>query len=235
MTRKYVCLLIATLTVYACMITGVAATMDREKDFFKELEIPSDFAFSVQEQCAGHTDFHHAIAQNDGKIVVFSHYIDPEGRSSETFIRQYVDIYHDDGSLMKEYSFCTEQVYAPALENDRLYLYFYGYVVTVDLETDELHCYDIVDAHVNERSDVIYQQSKTFKSGQWEYRCKQTLNGYTKLIRSNGTTEQIVVDMPGRARTLPVVFYVGSSLSAVVIVAISLLIMRKKKTKRNKG
>lgn len=231
--RKYTYIFLVVLIVFACMITASAAITARDEDFLGELDIPTDFSFSVQDQCSTHSYFHRAVAQSDGKFAVFSHYIDPTGKSSDTFKRQYVDIYHSDGSLAKEFAFSTTQFYAPALENNRLYLYFYSYVITVDIETAELHCYDIEDAYPNDRNDAVAQQPKTFWSGSWEYRCKKGLNGYNRLIRSNSSTEQVVVDMSGRV--WPVWHYVGAVLGAAVITTAHLFFKSyKRKEEKNK-
>ena len=225
--RKYVYTLIAVLAVLACMITGEATAADREKEFGCVLEIPSDFSFSVQDRCSGHSYFHHAVAQDDGTVAVFSHHIDPKGKDPKTFEGQYVDIYNSDGVLEKELSFRTTQAYASALENDKLYLYFYSYVIAIDLETDALHCYDIADMYVADRNDVTYQQSKTFMAGEWEYECVQALSGYKKLVRTNDTTRQVVVDITNNA--LSVGAYIVPALCAVLIVALGLLVRKHKK------
>lgn len=226
MIRKYLSILLAIVVVFVCMIP-CSAVSAREKDFLSEMELPSDFSFSVQDRCSSHPYFHHALAQSDGKVAVFSHYIDPQGKDPETFTRQYVDIYHEDGSFAKEFSFCTQHTYALALENDRLYLYFYSYAVTIDLETEEVRCYDIQDAYVNDQSDVLLQQPETFRSGKWEYRCKKTLNGYNVLIRSDGVTEQAIVEMSGKV--LPTWHYIGVAVGAV---AISLVVLRNRKRRK---
>ena len=225
MIRKYACVMFAVLTLIACVITAVAAEPTREKAFLGEQSLPSDFSFSVQSQCSTHPYFHHAVAQNDGKIAVFSHHIDPGWGKTETFTRQYVDIYHTNGTLAKEFSFCTQHVYVPALENDTLYLYFYSYVVTIDTETEELHCYDMDDAYRHE------PQQKTFRSGSWEYQCKKSRNGYKTLTRTNGTTEQVIVDMSGSILSFG--YSIGAILGAApIITAGVLLIIHKKRCRK---
>lgn len=224
MIRKYACAMLAVLALIACIITVNAAGSTREKAFLGEQALPSDFSFSVQDQCSTHPYFHHALAQSDGKIAVFSHHIDPGWGETETFTRQYVDIYHTNGMLAKEFSFCTQHTYVSALENDMLYLYFYSYVVVIDLETEELHCYDIEDAYRYE------PQPKTFQSGNWEYRCKKLHNGYATLTRTNGTTEQVIVDMSGSV--FSVGHYIGAILGAASITAAVVLLRIHKKKRR---
>ena len=224
MIRKYACAMFAILTLIACIITANATMPTREKAFLGEQALPSVFSFSVQDQCSTHPYFHHAIAQKDGKIAVFSHHIDPGWGENETFTRQYVDIYHTNGTLAKEFSFCTQHTYVPALENDMLYLYFYSYVVVINLETEQLHCYDIEDAYRQE------PQPKTFQSGSWEYQCKKSLNGYVTLTRTNGTTEQVIADMSGSV--FPVGHYIGAILGAASITAAGVLLRIHKKKRR---
>lgn len=224
MIRKYVCVMLTVLTLIACIMTVDAADSPREKDFLGEQALPSDFSFSVQDHCSTHPYFHHALAQNDGKIAVFSHHIDPGWGENETFTRQYVDIYHTNGTPAKEYSFCTQHTYLPVLENDTLYLYFYSYVVVIDLKTDLVHCYDIADAYRYE------SQQKAFRTGIWEYQCKKSFGKYTTLTRTDGTTEQVIVDMSGS--TYSVGPYIGAIMGAVPIIAAGLLLIIYKKRRR---
>lgn len=225
--RKYTCILLVFLTLFACVMTGSAVASDSKRAFGQELEIPADFSFSTQDQCSGHSYFHHAVAQEDGRVAVFSHHIDSKENNSETFKRQYIDIYDCNGELEKELSFYTEQAYAPAFENGKLYLYFYSYVIVLDPKTNALRCYDIDDVYVADRGDVSYQQPKTFKAGEWEYKCVKGFSGYKKLIRRNDATEQVVVDMSNGM--FPVGACVGSVLCAVIIVSGGIMIRKRKK------
>ena len=83
------------------------------------------------------------------------------------------------------------------------------------------------DMYVNDQSNVLLQQPETFRSGKWEYRCKKTLNGYNVLIRSDGVTEQAIVEMSGKV--LPTWHYIGVAVGAA---AISLVLLRNRKRRK---
>ena len=70
-------------------------------------------------------------------------------------------------------------------------------MLVYDFITQEASCYSIPDGAAI--SGGLYKQlrSKSFLAGDWTYNCKKSMDGYTKLTRSNTEQVQVLVEMPG--------------------------------------
>ena len=190
-----------------------------------EVEIPADFDFKQSDCCSEHPYFHQATANSEGMFLVCSHYIEPV--SEETYKRQYIDLYGADGVFVKEFSFCTSQVYAAELTGSHIHLYFYGYCITIDWRTGEYHCYDQPDVYISDNESLNHLRQEEFSAGQWQYVCKRTFSGYTQLIRDNGEVREVVIKYPGLG--LNYVFYITSGVVVGLASIVILVLMRRKR------
>ena len=169
-----------------------------------------------------------AAAREDGMFLICSHYFNRKEPSPETYQRQYIDVYNSDGTLYKEYSFFTQLPYVTELCEDSVNIYFQTYMVQISLETEDLHCYSIVT-----KSDAAFDHlgQEIFSVGQWEYRCEGGPIEYRRLIRNNGETEEVLVEMPGSGMVASVV--VPAFTAVILAVVLIVLIVQKKKRKKN--
>ena len=189
-----------------------------------EREIPEDFLLSVSTVATGHRFFDQAVAQDNGTVAICSRFTESK---QDAFSRVYVDVYAPDGSFWKEISFTTQFGVTTALKDDFLNLFFYDYVVLIDLRTEEVTCYDIEPNSFQESS----LRQRQFRSGEWEYRCKKSIWGYKELIRSNGKCEQVIVSYPGMETTIAKTYFSAISVCLPTL----LLILFLKKCKKNKS
>lgn len=171
----------------------ISASASEAVKWENEISLPDDFGFQERNSCSGHTYFHQAAACENGMFLTCAHHIDSDEPTKLTFKRQYIDLYNRDGSFCKEFSFCTTQDYAAELTSTHIILYFYSYLITIDLSSGELCCYDQPDVHVADNKAIEYLRQDKFTSGQWQYVCKRSLTGYTELIRTSGEETQNLV------------------------------------------
>lgn len=195
-------------------------------EMLNEIALPDDFAFSQNEACTGHKYFLQATAQENGMFLVCSHYIDPMGRSEETYKRQFIDVYDADGKFYKELTFYSQHPYIVEMINNSVYIYFYSYAITFDLYTDELHCFDIPDSYIANNDSYDHLRLNSFTSGQWQYRCVKSAVGYKQLVRQNGDVHEVVVNLPGMGLN----YSLGMICAAVIsLVSVVIIVMVYKK------
>jgi len=194
----------------------------------EEIELPQDLNLSVKNTCSEHSYFMQATADETGQFAVYSLYINPEDRENN-YERVYIDIYNADGLLLQELSFKTPFSLAIELMGDELNIYFYKSVLVYNIDTQEMQHYSIADGVAVNGGKFKNLRSKEFVKGNWEYSCKNSFHGYTKLTRSNGNQTQVLVEMPGEES-----IFLPAFLSSVVIVIICLATRNWIKKTKNK-
>lgn len=193
-------LILAFLLISICLLPHYPRTLALETNsipIIKEIDVPQELDFSVSKICSKHTYFMQAAANTSGCFLVYSRHMNPDNYSDLNFKKAYIDVYHSDGKFWQELSFTTPFDLAVAFEENVIVIYFYNSVLTYDLTTQETHCYATPEgAAIN---NGLYKQlrSQKFIVGKWTYRCKKTAGNYVKLVRSDGTQEQILIDMAG--------------------------------------
>lgn len=192
-----------------------------------EVELPEDFNFSIGMCSTEHLFYKQATANDQGCFAVCMPHLDQNNLSEDTFKKQYIDLYHADGSFWKEISFYTQFDYSIELTTDFLNIYFYSYVVKYDLVDDIVACYAIPDGAVMECGLAATLRQDQFAKGKWTYQCQKTALDYTKLVRSDGKREETLINMPGQGVT----FYLPITISAFAasIAIVGLYIVRKSK------
>lgn len=193
-----------------------------------EVEIPSDFNFSVGSCSIEHLFYTQATANENGYFAVCMPHLDQRNLSEDTFKKQYIDIYYPDGSFWKEISFSTQFDYTIELTADFINIYFYSYYVQCGLFDDVISCYAIADGAAMESGLREFLRQEQFTQGKWTYRCQKTALDYTRLVRSDGITEEIIINMPGQG--LRFYFPITISVLAAGISLVLICVIRKRKT-----
>lgn len=167
-----------------------------------EIQISPKYNLVIQDDCSEHTHFQQATASENGWFAV--HYVSAINKQSEDELlgRMYVDIFDDSGVLYKEISLETSSNRAIKLTEKSLLIILYDELLVYDLKTDEMHAYRISAGYGNESGLFSELNSRTFRSGAWTYQCKNSLQGYTELTRTDGKTQQTLLDLPGSGLTI---------------------------------
>lgn len=225
------CLVI--LLIFFCSKPVSAIVTEDTEMYGNEIAPPSDFDFSQQEHCSGHRYFLQAAAQEDGKFIICTHYVNERGVSEETYRRQYIDVYNFDGSFNSELSFFSTQPYVAEIKDDCINIYFYSYMIAFEIETKDMRCFDIPDAYVSENAAYDTLRQTTFTSGHWNYKCTDRMSsGYRCLTRQNGETVQEVIRLTDTNNNYTIILTGGC---IGVIATCFLVIVHKKKQQREHG
>lgn len=162
-----------------------------------EIQVSADYNMLIQDECSEHTHFEQATAREDGWYAVYYLTAINNQSGDEGYSRIYVDIFDASGAFYKEISFNTSSYLAIQLTQSGLLVILYDELLVFDLEQNAISAYSIPSGYG--RSSGLYSQldDPKFQSGSWIYQCKKALHGYTKLTRADGTTKQILLDLPG--------------------------------------
>ena len=198
----------------------------------EEIDLPMDFNFSVSDTCSGHAYFMQAAADESGGFGVYSRHINPNNRSDIDLKKVYIDIYKSDGTFLQEVSFTTSLDLAFELAESAVNIYFYNFVVIYDRTTQGLLCYAIPDGSAIHNGLYKQLRSKDFTSGNYVYSCKQGLDGYTKLIRTDGNQSEVLVEMVGTLDSIWKVALPGCA-SGMIILLIAVWAAKRRKTTRH--
>lgn len=196
-TKKMLMLLFASVLILSLPISAFGMG-DYQIEELGEVEIPTDFSFSVGTCSHEHLFYTQAAANEKGYFAVCMPHLDQNNLSENTFQKQYIDLYHPDGSFWKEISFSTQFDYTIELTEDFVNIYFYSYVVKCGLFDDAITCYAIADGAAMESGLTTLLRQEQFAQGKWTYQCQKTALDYTRLVRSDGKTEEIPINMPGQ-------------------------------------
>ena len=193
-----------------------------------EIDLPHDLEFVVNETFSRHAYFMQAAADENGCFVLYSRHVNPDDHSDVDFEKVYIDIYSASGDFLKELSFNTPLDCAVEIEGDTVSVYFYSSVLIYSLATEEIHHYAIPEgAAVN--GDLYKElRSKQFSKGDWDYHYKKGVNGYVKLLRSDGAQTQVLVEMPGTSDAMRKVILPGTA-AGIIIMIISVWYKKKSK------
>ena len=209
------------LPVAICIVIAICTPLTFAKESFlipiiRERALPEDFSFSIHPTPTEHTFFEQAVAQDDGTFAICARFTNT---ASEAFSRVYVDVFESNGAFWKELSFSTQFEVTIELKGRTLILYFYDYIITVDLITEDVKCFEIAPNALRESGLYSSLHQDQFTSGEWEYRCKKSIWGYSELVRRNGEQEQILVSYSG------IESFVIQNIISVVIVCISFFVL----------
>lgn len=226
-TKKMLMLLFAGVLILSLSIS-VFGMGDYQIKELGEFEIPTDFNFSVGTCSIEHLFYTQAVANENGYFAVCMPHLDQNNLSEDTFKKQYIDLYHPDGSFWKEISFSTQFDYTIELTEDFINIYFYSYVVKCGLFDDVVTCYAIADGASTESGLTTLFRQEQFTQGKWTYQCKKTALDYTRLVRSDGKAEEILINMPGQGAKFYIPITIGVLAAGISLVL--LYVIRKRKT-----
>lgn len=230
-TKKIVCLILTILLLFYAHTVEVFALEFGNIPVLEEIDLPDDLNFSVSDTRLDHIYFEQVTAREDGSFAVYSCYHDPKNYVKGTFERKYIDIYDADGNFLQELFFTTSQPITAELTDETLNIYTYISVLVYDLETQELHNYATPEGAVAESGLMTALRAEEFVSGEWTYHCEEDFDGYTKLVRSNGEEEQVLVEMPGTGNSFWNLVFPGIALGFLLLVLKRVL--KKAKSKKS--
>jgi hypothetical protein len=229
--KHVILLLILAIVLLFTNCLVAFATSAEAIPLLEEIDLPQNLNFSVSNICSGHAYFMQAAANENGEFAVYSRHVDPNDISKFDFKKVYIDIYRSDGTLLQELCFTTELAFAFAYEENAIKIYFYNSVLVFDLIAQELHHYAIPEGiAVN---GGLYQQlrQKEFSACNWIYSYKKGVNGYVKLLRSDGTQMQALVEMPGSGELFRKVILPGG-IVGIIWVAIAVWLFKRKRCRK---
>ncbi len=188
----------------------------RIKDFPENLEL------QISQECSGHTYFLQADANENGDFVVLSHKEKYDKENNDVFSKKYIDVYNSEGDFCYEIIFTTEMNPALRIDENTIYLIFYNNLLTIDIVTKTIYYYDIPGDKLWEYTNSEIMQSEEFSVGEWNYECKRNLKmGYMKLIRSNDTRNDVLIEMAGpQIRDFYGLFFGAAAIIILIIMKI---------------
>ena len=236
---KALCVFFAVMVLLCgALAPRVFAATDYRAPLQEQIELPADLNFSVSDTCSGHSCFEQAAANEAGDFAVACLLVDAQTPGNSDFSQHYVDIYHADGSFWAELSFHTSIGPRMFMDDQALYIYFGSSAVVYDLQTQELTHYTI-SAEAAENMDLQGTwPASEFTAGKWTYRCEKGHMFFDKLTRTDGATEQLLVQMEGTnnllMKGLPGILIGVAAVIVPGLVVLGALLFHKKRKEAKK-
>lgn len=201
-SKKVIHILIALIVlVFFSTVVGHASSFS-DISLGEEISLPDDLALSIESTCSTHPYFMQVSARADGVFVVYSRCTTTKKEPGNIFKRVYLDLYDNDGDFLKEISFDSPFEFDIELSDQSINMYFRTYVLVFDLKSETMKCYS-VHGDIDQLTTPFNQFGDVkFSSGNWDYHCVKSVDGFTKLTRSNNDTTQLLVEMPGTGMKL---------------------------------
>lgn len=222
-----VCVLLAVL---ASLVAVPCMAADYDFSYSYEIEKES-IGFSDANACSGHVYFDQFSVNQNQWVAVCYRFSETDDKTGGSFSRVYIDIYDAEGDFFKEISFDTSQEIAIELTENAVLVFFHTHVMAYTWEDNGICGYQMAD-YDSLRGGIFSDLRKAERTvGEWTYRAKKALHGYTKLVRQSGSTEQVLVELPGTK------FNVQNTMLPAVLIgaaAIALTVAYSSATKRRK-
>lgn len=185
-------------------------------------EFPENLDLHISQECSGHAYFLQADANENGDFVVLSHKEKYDKENNDVFSKKYIDVYNSEGDFCYEIIFTTERTPALRMDGNTVYLVFYNNLLTFDIETKDIKYYEIPGDKLWEYTNSEIKQKEEFAVGGWNYECKRNINvGFVKLIRSNDTESDVLIEMEGpQIRDFYGLFYGVAAIFILIIIKI---------------
>lgn len=231
---KALCVFFAVMVLLCgTLAPRVFATTDYRAPLQEQIELPADLKFTVSDTCSGHACFEQAVANESGDFAVDCLHVDSQTPGNSDFSQHYVDIYHADGSFWAELSFHTSLGPKMFMDDHVLYIYFGISALVYDLQTQELKHYAISTEVADDMDLLGTRQSASFTVGKWTYHCQEGHMFFDKLTRTDGTAEQVLVQMEGTntllMKGLPGILIGVAAVIVPGLVVLGVLLTRKKR------
>lgn len=228
--RKWQYILLLILIV---LISVPCMAVDYEFSYSYEISKES-IGFSDANACTGHVYFEQFSVNQNQWVAVYYRYSETNEENAGAFSRVYIDLYNAEGSLEKEISFDTSEEIAIRLTENAVLIYFHTHVMAYTWEDNAICGYQIAD-YDSIRGDIFSDlQQAEVTVGEWTYRSKKALHGYTTLVRQNDNTVQHLVELPGTGFTFQNTMLPGLLIGAATI-AVTVVITRSNSSKRKKN
>lgn len=186
-----------------------------------EYDIVENLQILEKETCSKHNFFYQVAAQEDGCFAVLSRQANNTNLSVGTMSVAYIDLFNSNGVFQKELVFSTPLDFVIEYESDILNLYFYDHYVSYNIPTGSITRYTSSDNLLSEKKASLTYTS--FTSGAWQYHCKRSFHGFTKLTRTNYIEEQVLLDLPGSG------FNIWNTVFLAIPLAILAIVWKKTK------
>lgn len=212
-------LVILSIFSNICMSSALSVT---EIPKVKIDEFPENLELCISQECSGHTYFMQADANENGDFVVLSHKEKYDKENNDVFSKKYIDVYNSEGDFCYEIIFTTERTPALRMDGNTVYLIFYNNLLTFDIETKDIKYYEISGDKLWEYTNSEIKQKEEFVVGGWNYECKRNIEiGFVKLIRSNDTQNDVLIEMAGpQIRDFYGLFYGVAAIFILIIIKI---------------
>lgn len=221
----------ATICMVVAICTSIAFAEDNiSLPIIREREFPKGFSLSIHATPTDHMFFEQAVAQDDGTFAICARFTDT---AHESFSQVYIDVFEPSGTFWKEIRFSTQFEVTIALQDNALNLLFYDYMITLDLVTDEAKCFEIAPNSLRESGLYGFLHQDQFTCGQWEYRCKKSVWGYSELVRNNGEHDQTLVSYPGMEAAIVKAVLSVSLLFLPILILVAVIYRCKKNKQRS--
>ena len=147
---------------------------------------------TVSDTCSGHDYFYQIAATEQGSFIIVSRYTDIKEKMDLVYKQCFVDVYSQEGMLLAEISFYTEQDFVAELVNNTVKLYFYDHIILYDYITCDLYSYTTAPGESVENGTFDWLKRTSFSLGDWQYNCKKGFHGYSQLTRTKDNVEQTI-------------------------------------------
>ena len=221
--------LIAALFILVFLVTFTLRIHAKEFEGknVSEIDVPDSFEVVFSEHCSGHQNFKQVSPREDGSFAIYAHNTNFDETPELVFKRQYIDVFDPEGNFLYEMSFTSSQHSAIKYTSDSIIVYFYRNILLCDLDTRELTYFAIPEEEMFSSQHFIDLLADEVYSGKWLYKCKTTLDCYTKLTRSDGNYTETLLSYPGTRINL---FRLGLP---PIILAVTVFFIWKKRKKRS--
>ncbi|MBE6751918.1 MAG: hypothetical protein E7556_05255 [Ruminococcaceae bacterium] len=195
--KKILAIFLICVIVFCCFsITCTAKTsngVNNNVNIVKESILPKNLKFSVQDNCSRHSIFQQVAACENGSFAIYTYGTMTDGVLSETN-KKFIDIYDSNADFFKEITFETSSDVVIELTESTVNIYLYSEIICYDYKKQETKYFSTADYEAYNSGFVDSLRKNEFSKGDWEYNCKKSFLGYTKLSRTNGLDTQILFD-----------------------------------------
>ena len=198
-TKKSVIILIVAISLFLNFVININATYSNKYTKIKTLEVtelPDSFKFTISGICTKHVFFEQATARRDGCFAICTSGVVVDRIRSDTN-KKFIDLYNSEKEFLLEITFETSSDIAIEFTDSTLNIYLYSGIICYNLDSKEVTYYITSDYEAYNSGLVDDLRKDEFTVGEWTYTYDNDFIGYSKLMRTNGTENQILIEMPG--------------------------------------
>lgn len=159
-------------------------------------ELPESFKFTISEVCTDHAFFEQATARRDGYYAICTSGVVVDRIRSDTN-KKFIDLYNSENEFILEIAFEVSSDIAIEFTDSTLNIYLYSGIICYNVDSQEVVYYITPEYEAYNSGLVDDLRKEEFTVGEWTYTYDNNFIGYSKLMRTNGTEKQILVEMEG--------------------------------------